>query len=141
MEKFDPMTRLTDNKGKYQHLSKDGKKEDYKAGMEGLSYDAMMYEEGLRHPRQVVNSLRIKFNTCAAKLGNIALSPEERAITEAEQELGIGMAIYFRQMKFFSLIFFILTIVSLPSYLIYSSGPFPAPLTQFLFRFSLSNLG
>jgi len=98
------------NKGQEQH-------------MKGVSYETMKYVESLRHPRQVTDNQRVKFKCCSAKTGKLSSTSDDRAITEAEQELGIGIAIYFRQLKFFSWIFLALTITSLPSFLLYGSGP------------------
>ena len=67
--------------------------------------------------------MRVKFGCCRTKIGKIAFASDDRAITEAEQELGIGITIYFRQLKFFAMIFFLFTILSIPSYMLYGTGP------------------
>lgn len=106
----------------------------------GISYETMKYVESLRHPRQVSDSTRVKFPCCKTKIGNIAFSENDRAITEAEQELGIGMTIYFRQMKFFALVFLIMSFVSIPSFILFNSSEGIGGGSIF-FKMSLANLG
>jgi len=106
----------------------------------GLSYDTMRYVASLRHPRHVYNNERVKFKCCRAKFGKISLTEKERAITDAEEELGIGMTIYFRQMKFFAMIFMLLTIVSIPTYILFATTG-PGEGGSLFFKFSLGNMG
>lgn len=66
-------------------------------------------------------------------------SSDSRAITEAEQELGIGMTLYFRQMKFFAIVFLILTVLSVPSLIFYHGTG--GPTSNLFFTTSIGNLG
>ena len=54
--------------------------------------------------------------------------------------MGIGMTIYFRQMKFFSVVFTILTFISVPSFVLFSLGKSPSG-QGLWFTLSLGNLG
>ena len=108
--------------------------------VEGLSYETRQYIENLRHPRQVIEGERVRFRCCSTKIGRFSLSGNEKTITEAEEELGIGMTIYFRQMKFFALIFTILTLISVPSFILFSLGKSPSG-QGLWFNLSLGNLG
>ena len=70
----------------------------------------------------MVDNIRVPFSTCDDKLGSLSFDPDERVFTEAEQEIGVGMTIYFRQIKFLVCIFALMTFLSVPSFYIYSVG-------------------
>ena len=88
----------------------------------GISYDTKEYVVSLRHPRQVRDNERMKFKLCSSDVGTIASDAKSRSITDLEQEMGIGMTLYLRQMKFFAVMFFAFTVLSAPSFLLYNSG-------------------
>ena len=81
---------------------------------QGVSYETMDYVRDLRHPRQVVDNEKEKFKFWQADVGDISFQDKQRAVTEVEQELGIGATIYLRQMKFFAGMFFLFTLLSVP---------------------------
>ncbi len=57
---------------------------------------------------------KIKFNCCLRNIGVLALGREPRQLTDVENEIGIGLTIYFRQLKLLMILFFLFTVFSLP---------------------------
>lgn len=62
------------------------------------------------------------FGLYSASIGQISVADKDTVITECEKEVGIGMTLYFRQVKFLGCVFLLLTLISIPSYSVYLSS-------------------
>lgn len=69
---------------------------------------------------------------------------EDKGITKCSQGLGDGATLYLQMMKTFAIMFFLLSILNLPIYIIYeqnTSGNILNKLDQFFKYFTIGNLG
>lgn len=69
---------------------------------------------------------------------------EDKGITKASQALGDGASLYLQMMKTLSIMFFLLTLLNTPLFIIYhenTSGNNLASLHNFFKYFSIGNLG
>ena len=62
--------------------------------------------------------MKVKFNCCLASFGQLGFGKEARRLTELEQEVGVGLTIYFRQLKLYMTIFLLFTLMTTPQFLI-----------------------
>jgi hypothetical protein len=92
----------------------------------GLSYSKMMAELEIKHPRTVKESAdgpqRVPFKTCSTKTGFWMGCCKSCSESDINLELGSGVAIYFRQLKFLAIMFYIFTILNIPAYFLYING-------------------
>ena len=67
--------------------------------------------------------LKIKkpFSYCKSNIGELGIGRDPSQLNQLELELGVGMTLYFRQLKLFTLMFFIFTVLSIPQFYIYYS--------------------
>lgn len=110
----------------------------------GLSYQRMMHKVSLRHPRKLKDNQRIPYSLCGTSTGWYCLC---KRLRKAEiRELGIGMSIYFKFLKYMMTVFFLLTLFSIPTMIIFYNSNTPddfgkLPLNKKMFSFSLGNIG
>lgn len=127
-----------------------------------LSHKKMVYEKNLRHCRvieennretytedgrkvQVTESQYKPMSCCKLKTGWFCCCKNWRQ-SELGQELGLGMSIYFKQLKSMALMFLIFTLLSLPSFLLFYNGNEATNVNLydtkgFFSTFTLGNLG
>lgn len=87
----------------------------------GLSYTKMVNEVNHREPRGLTESGVIeKYSLCGSSTGWHSTSKSWRG-TDMEN-LGVGVILYFKMLKYFSLCFLLFSILSVPSMMIYMSG-------------------
>ena len=96
-------------------------------------------------------SKRKRFGCCCSQIGQLAIGKEALQLTELEMEVGIGLTMYFRQIKLMMIIFLIMTMFSVPlmyyNYQAYEYadegelGLVDYLKDRLLFRFSIATLG
>lgn len=92
-----------------------------------------------------------KFPVCGTRTGFFAggCCGENAEKSDIEGELGLGISIYFKQLKCLILFCFLCTLISIPSYFIFVTGEQlgsqeavrSSGLSNFFTRFSLGNVG
>lgn len=109
-----------------------------------LSYSRMVHRVALKHPMRQEGQERTNYPICATHTGWYCLCKSWR---KAEiRELGIGMSIYFKFLKYFMFVFLLMTALSIPSLYIYYHGDQVGDFTQLTLKqklsaFSLGNIG
>ena len=83
----------------------------------GLSYTKMLEEIEMRHPR---DEKREKFHIWNSNTGSFFLPKKFRKTDFAE--LGTGVCLYFKMIKYMMGLFLLFTILSIPSYFLYWTG-------------------
>ena len=83
----------------------------------GLSYTKMTKVVEKRLPRKNNNE---PFSVCGTKTGWHCCWKKYRKTDVAE--MGIGMSLYFKMIKFFIFLFALFTIISIPSYIFFTDG-------------------
>jgi hypothetical protein len=112
----------------------------------GLSHEKLQEYINLHHPRRI-NHPELsgdtfeKFPICGTKIGSLSCIKSDRH-SELEQ-FGPGLVVYFQSLKYFTSLFIIMTILSLPSMMFYLSGnmTIPSDLKSALTAISLGNIG
>ena len=98
-----------------------------------LSHHKMCYVRNLKHPRTVStlksdsmaagsgdNQQLVQYSLCGSKMGWSACT---RSMRKTEfSSYGAGMVLYFQFLKYSCVIMLLLTILSIPSLMLYSSG-------------------
>jgi hypothetical protein len=109
----------------------------------GLSYSKMKHVLSLRHPRKVVKGERKSLSWCGSSTGWHCCCKRMR--NSDIRDLGVGISVYFKFLKFIICLYLWFAILSLPAYLLYYSGNETG--TQYksikyvLSAFSLGNIG
>ena len=80
-----------------------------------LSHQKMEFEKNMRHPRKNIEGKYEPFTACD-NTGHLGFWTESSA-TFAE-EMGPGISIYFKMNKFLGCMFFLFTLMSIPTYII-----------------------
>ncbi|CDW73927.1 UNKNOWN [Stylonychia lemnae] len=109
----------------------------------GLSYSKMKYVIETRHPRRVRKGKRIPYSWCGSNTGwhCVCKSCKHSDL----REMGVGVTVYFKMLKFLMILFLWFSFLSLPAYLFYYNGNEVSydklTLKYFLSAFSLGNIG
>lgn len=85
-----------------------------------LSYTKMMHVYNQRHPSRVINGHRVPHKCCVARTGWHCICKSMR--TSDIRDLGVGISVYFKFLKFMMLLFLWFTFLSLPAYFFYYTG-------------------
>jgi hypothetical protein len=81
----------------------------------------MVYVTERRHPRWKDSKGRLKkFTLCGTNLGCHICSKERRK--SDFKEYGIGIVLYFKMLKYITILFLALSVMSVPIFTIYASG-------------------
>jgi len=73
-----------------------------------------------RHPHKVINGRRMSMKCCGAKTGWHCACKRMR---ESDfREMGVGISVYFKFLKFMMLLFLWFTVLSIPAYFFYYTG-------------------
>ena len=108
----------------------------------GLSWTKMRYEQDQCMPRANIGGEYIPFSVRAnlGKLGSITDKSGE--VNMFESELGVGVTIYFKLLRFIGLMFLFFTALSIPTYAIYGLNGVPQSIgTGFTAKLSIGNVG
>ena len=117
----------------------------------------MIYERNLRHFRknyddkgarasQVTRSYDT-YPVCATVTGCFCCSKKYKGHPDITQKLGLGVSLYLKQLKSLTILFLILSVLSLPAFILFfqgNEGQHSAALhdsKQFFSMFTLGNLG
>src|SRR4051794_40081091 len=103
----------------------------------------MLDSVSYKHPRKLVNGKRVPFPLFKTSTGVHCCLKRYRA--SELRELGVGITLYFKLLKYLIYLFLWFTLVSLPSYYIYhsvgSTVEVELNLKHILATFSLGNIG
>ena len=84
----------------------------------GLSWTKMKYEQNMQMPRTIVNKDYAQFSICT-KIGALgSVSDVQMHPNAFDKELGIGITVYFKMLRYFGLMFLLFAALSLPTYII-----------------------
>jgi hypothetical protein len=125
---FDVKASVSRNRKKFSKALEDGLKHvpigdsaEFKNGRyKNLSYDRMMAQVDLDHPRRVVDGKSEKIPLCS-KTGNFWLKANDIVQSDME-EIGIGVALYFKLLKFIIGFFIFAAILEIYLFYTYSDG-------------------
>jgi hypothetical protein len=84
----------------------------------------------------------VKFPICLTDTGNMGCG-ESQSKSDL-QSLGLGMVIYFKVLKAYSILFFVLILLNIPLYYIYTSNHPEFQVTSYkdaLFKTTIGNIG
>ena len=80
----------------------------------------MMHVMDMRHPRRVKEGKMKSFSWCGTKTGWHCLC---KSLRHSDlKELGVGVVVYFKMLKFLMCLFAWFIILSIPAYFFYYSG-------------------
>lgn len=111
----------------------------------GLSYSKMRYEMGKRHPRKIVARKRVPLSILSTDTGWHVCLKKYR--TTGLAELGLGVANYFKMLKYLMFLFILAVLISIPTYVLFRAGSYnsheasPNSINYVLSYLSLGNLG
>jgi hypothetical protein len=90
------------------------------------------------HPRILVNGKLTEIPMCI-QVGSFAAGSNE---TQGFDQFGLGISQYFKLLKAMSIVFYLLTFISLPTFWIYGSGAMKnSPMATFLSFYHIGNIG
>eukprot|EP00347_Sterkiella_histriomuscorum_P007541 403348527 len=95
-------------------------KVEIKDASNGLSYTRMKQVFNIRHPRRVKNGQRTSYRLFCTRTGWHC--PSKSCRKSDIQELGVGLSVYFKMLKFFMLVFPWFAFLSIPAYFLYYTG-------------------
>ena len=105
----------------------------------------MQHRISLKHPRRINGKERSLYSCCGTSTGWYCLC---KSLRKADiRELGIGMSIYFKFLKYMMCVFFFLTVLSIPTVILfYNANPHNEdfeflPLNRKISTLSLGNIG
>ena len=109
----------------------------------GLSLEQMRYVTDLRHPRRVEQGKRMKFSWCGTSTGWYCCCRCGR--NSDLRELGAGITVYFKMLKYLMCLFLWFSFLSVPAYFFYytgnESGVQDKSIKYYLSALSLGNIG
>ncbi len=115
-----------------------------------LSYDKMIYETNIKHYReQIKENDKVEnkpYSCCRTSTGWLTCKKHKKGEAKKEEhaKFGLGMAIYFKQLKALVILFLVLSIISIPCYITYYYGTPNIAVRDsknFFSMFTLGNLG
>ena len=63
-----------------------------------------------------------RFPVCSTQIGWFSNKCKSTRHSEIQERLGVGMSIYFKQLKTLTLMFFVFIVLSIPAFIIFSSA-------------------
>ncbi|CDW91797.1 UNKNOWN [Stylonychia lemnae] len=109
----------------------------------GLSYTKMKQVINRLHPRVVIDGVKRTYPLCKTKTGWHCACKSWR--DSDIRELGVGISVYFKMLKFFMVLMLWFAFLSIPSYFLYYTGNETEEKSNsikfFLSAFSLGNIG
>lgn len=112
----------------------------------------MVYEKNLKHltvpPENSQDASKVsenkRYSICCTSMGHFScrVKPNQSRV---EQSMGLGMSIYFKQMKALTMLFFFFSFIQIPAFILYYFGGNANDVTSdskiFFSMFTLGNLG
>ena len=81
-----------------------------------------MEELQVKHPRNTSeNGDPVPFSTCSTNIGCWGCCKSCRQ-SDINAKLGPGVAIYFKQVKFLAMLFYVFTLFNIPAFFLYING-------------------
>ena len=106
----------------------------------------MKFYQNILHPRKKLDDGLFKpFPLCGTPTGRLTnTSDKDDDELYFEEVMGVGMVVYFRLLKYLVCMFFVFTLLSIPSLIMYQAGNQQAEggdMKAVFSRYSLGNLG
>jgi hypothetical protein len=85
-----------------------------------LSYTDMMKTIEIKQPRRIVDGKVVPHSWCGSKTGWHCGCKSARK--SDIRDMGVGISVYFKMLKFLMILFLWFTFLSIPAYIFYSTG-------------------